>query len=104
MSELKNYKVVIDGFSDKVYRDTTIDNIMSEVVLFTNLWNIESITSIKSKTSYITVLDFGTGKTTQYKVWDVDSFDVEEYLDLQGHKVEDLHWLITTCNRINLEY
>ena len=58
MSELKNYKVVIDGFSDKVYRDTTIDNIMSEVVLFTNLWNIESITSIKSKTSYITVLRY----------------------------------------------
>jgi|TARA_Y100000310_G_C20200282_1_gene586567 hypothetical protein len=38
-----NYKVTIKGFSNKVYYNTTIEEILNEIRIFTNIEDIESI-------------------------------------------------------------
>lgn len=41
-----NYKVKIDGFSDKVYYDTTIEDVLKEIKIFTDLKYVKSIECI----------------------------------------------------------
>ena len=38
-----NYNITIKGFSIKVYYNTTIENILNEIKIFTNIEDIESI-------------------------------------------------------------
>ena len=49
-----------------------------------------------SKLKTITVLDYTTGKVTQYdiKKWDIYSESIEYFLDDMGHKVSDCHWMV----------
>ena len=38
-----NYKVIIKGFSNKVYYNTTIEEILNEIRIFSNINDIMSI-------------------------------------------------------------
>jgi hypothetical protein len=38
-----NYKVTIKGFSNKVYYNTTIEEILKEIIIFSNIEDIMSI-------------------------------------------------------------
>ena len=44
----------------------------------------------------ITVLDFTTGKVTQYNIerWGIDEGRIEDFIDEMGHKVSDCHWMV----------
>jgi hypothetical protein len=44
----------------------------------------------------ITVLDYTTGKVTQYDIekWGIDEQRIEDFLDEIGHKVNDCHWMV----------
>ena len=44
----------------------------------------------------ITVLDYTTGKVTQYDIekWGIDEQRIEDFLDEIGHKVKDCHWMV----------
>jgi hypothetical protein len=44
----------------------------------------------------ITVLDFTTGKVTQYNIekWGIDEQRIEDFLDEIGHNVNDCHWMV----------
>ena len=56
-----NYKVKIEGFSNKVYYDTTIEDILKEIKIFTDLKYIKSIEcinyQIKELSQYLVNLD-----------------------------------------------
>ena len=49
-----------------------------------------------SKMKIITVLDYTTGKVTQYDIekWDIDEQRIEDFLDENGHKVSDCYWMV----------
>ena len=44
----------------------------------------------------ITVLDYTTGKVTQYDTekWDIEYESIESFLATQGHSIEDCHWMV----------
>ena len=44
----------------------------------------------------ITVLDFTTGKVTQYDIekWGIDEGRIEDFIDEMGHKVSDCQWMV----------
>jgi hypothetical protein len=41
-----NYKVKIKYFSDKIYTNTDIQTILNEIIIFTDISNVISITKI----------------------------------------------------------
>ena len=50
-----------------------------------------------SRMKTITVLDYTTGKVTQYDIekWGVDEGRIEDFLEeIGGHKVSDCHWMV----------
>jgi hypothetical protein len=51
---------------------------------------------IMSKLTTITVLDYTTGKVSQYSIekWGIDEQRIEDFLDEAGHKVSDCHWMV----------
>jgi len=44
----------------------------------------------------ITVLDYTTGKVTQYDIekWDIDKMRLVEFLEEMGHKTSDCYWMV----------
>ena len=44
----------------------------------------------------ITVLDYESGKVTQYNVdkWEIDTEDVQSFLFLNDHNVSNCHWMV----------
>jgi len=58
------------------------------------LRNNENKSSIFSK--YLTVLDFGSGHVFQYRIKGVTADDselTENFMELNGHKVSDCHYM-----------
>jgi hypothetical protein len=51
---------------------------------------------IMNRLTTITVLDYTTGKVTQYDIekWGIDEQRIEDFLDEIGHKVSDCHWMV----------
>ena len=45
-----NYKVKIEGFSDKVYYDTTIEDLIQEIKIFTDLKYVKSMERLNELT------------------------------------------------------
>ena len=56
--------------------------------------------------NYITVLDFETGKVSQYDIgfqvnklgWNPDTESIEEYLTDKGHNLNNCEWM---CHKLN---
>jgi len=46
---MKNYKVTIKSFSDKIYQVDNVQDILNEIQIFTDIENIVSITEITNK-------------------------------------------------------
>mgnify|MGYP003144383524 FL=1 len=44
----------------------------------------------------ITVLDYESGKVTQYNVdkWKIDTEDIQSFLFLNDHNVSNCHWMV----------
>ena len=44
----------------------------------------------------ITVLDYESGKVYQYNTdrWDVDNESIDSFLSIQGHPINDCHWMV----------
>ena len=44
----------------------------------------------------ITVLDYESGKVTQYNIhkWVIDTESIEDFLSNNGHNVRDCHWMV----------
>ena len=102
-----NYEVKIRGFGPKVYTDTTIKDIVSEVSIFTDVWNIESITRVEGSTKYLTVLDYSFGFVYQYEVFDcgdVDDAVLELMVIENGHRLTDCNWMLGEDNKILSNY
>ena len=51
---------------------------------------------MSKKLTTITVLDYTTGKVSQYSIdkWDIYKESIEDFLDKAGHKVSDCHWMV----------
>ena len=52
----------------------------------------------------ITVLDYSTGKVTQYNLSDLQDLfsDGEAFIGEQGHDVNDCHWMIHELSLIHI--
>ena len=44
----------------------------------------------------ITVLNYESGKVTQYKTdkWDIEYESIESFLATQGYSIENCHWMV----------
>jgi hypothetical protein len=51
---------------------------------------------IMNRMKTITVLDYTTGKVTQYDIekWGIDEQRIVNFLEEMGHKTEDCHWMV----------
>ena len=53
----------------------------------------------------ITVLDYESGKVTQYNTdkWDIDNESIESFLSTQGHGISNCHWMVHEDSTIYLK-
>ena len=51
---------------------------------------------MSEKMKTITVLDYESGKVYQYNTdrWDVDNESIDSFLAIQGHPINDCHWMV----------
>ena len=51
---------------------------------------------MSEKLKTITVLDYESGKVYQYNTdrWDVDNESIDSFLAIQGHSINDCHWMV----------
>ena len=44
----------------------------------------------------ITVLNYESGKVTQYNTdkWDIEYESIESFLSTQGHRISNCHWMV----------
>ena len=60
---------------------------------------------IMSKLKTITVLDYESGKVTQYNVdkWKIDTESIEDFLFDNDHNVSNCHWMVHEDSTIYLK-
>ncbi len=58
-----------------------------------------------SKLKTITVLDYESGKVTQYNVdkWKIDTESIEDFLFDNDHNVSNCHWMVHEDSTIYLK-
>ena len=64
---------------------------------------------MRKEMNYIWVLDFTDGKVYRYDIdmewgWNPDSESCEDFLNEQGHKIQNCEWMITEQNNVEDEY
>ena len=49
-----------------------------------------------SKFKVITVLDYESGKVTQYNIdkWDIEYESIDSFISTQGHGISNCHWMV----------
>ena len=73
---MKSYKVKIKGFSDKVYKVDNIQDILHEVIIFTDIENIISIIEQQESESSTCLLKISSKQNTYFTQTKIDKYQI----------------------------
>ena len=73
---MKSYKVKIKGFSDKVYKVDNIQDILHEVIIFTDIENIISIIEQQERWSSTCLLKISSKQNTYFTQTKIDKYQI----------------------------